>query len=203
LYNIPQLTKTAYEPATVVRLAELPGVVGMKDSSGDLQYLRRLRERVTRDDWSYFAGTELHLAEAVRGGAHGCVGGGANVDPGLLVSLYDAAVRGDTERAAALQARLALLDRIYRLGAGTGSIIRGIKCALSCMEVCSDRMGEPLRACTAGERAEIERYLADLGLCTPKSKQAPGASHETTAAAVEHGVARVGAGVGAAAAAGR
>src|SRR5688572_3269608 len=77
LYNIPALTKTAYEPATVVRLAELPGVVGMNDSSGDLSYLLRLRQKVQRKDWSFFVGTELQLAEAVRNGIHGCVGGGA------------------------------------------------------------------------------------------------------------------------------
>jgi dihydrodipicolinate synthase/N-acetylneuraminate lyase len=99
-------------------------------------------------------------------GSHGCVGGGANLDPKLFVSLYAAARAGDLERIAALQARLMMLDRIYRLASGTGSIIRGLKCALRCLGVCGDHMGAPLRACTAAERRTIEGYLEELGLLT-------------------------------------
>ncbi len=66
--------------------------------------------------------------------------------------------------AAALQERLGLLDRIYRLGPGTASILRGLKCALACMGVCSDRMADPLRGCTGAEREAIRGYLAELGL---------------------------------------
>jgi 4-hydroxy-tetrahydrodipicolinate synthase len=164
IYNIPQLTKTAYEPATVLRLSELPNVIGLKDSSGDLNYLQQLQKRVRRPDWSFFVGTESLLAEAVMSGSHGCVGGGANLDPKLFVSLYAAARAGDVDRIAALQARLMMLDRIYRLAAGTGSIIRGLKCALRCLGICGDHMGAPLRSCTAAERRTIEQYLEDLGL---------------------------------------
>ena len=172
LYNIPALTKTAYEPATVVRLAELPGVVGMKDSSGDLSYLLRLRQSVQRKDWSFFVGTELQLAEAVRNGIHGCVGGGANLDPSLLVGLYDAAARGDDDdRVAALQRRLALLDRIYRVAPGPSAIVRGLKCALRCLSICNDQMGEPLRACTPTEREAIEGFLEQLGVLPDASAQ--------------------------------
>jgi 4-hydroxy-tetrahydrodipicolinate synthase len=167
LYNIPQLTKTAYEPATVLRLAELPNVVGMKDSSGELGYLQQLQKRIRRPDWSFFVGTESQLAEAVMSGSHGCVGGGANLDPKLFVSLYAAARAGDLERVASLQARLMLLDRIYRLASGTGSIIRGLKCALRCLGICGDHMGAPFRACTAAERRTIEQYVEELGLLTP------------------------------------
>lgn len=169
LYNIPQLTKTAYEPATVLRLSELPNVIGVKDSSGDLNYLQQLQKRVRRPDWSFFVGTESQLAEAVMSGSHGCVGGGANLDPKLFVSLYAAARAGDLDRIATLQARLMMLDRIYRLASGTGSIIRGLKCALRCLGVCGDTMGAPLRACTATERRTIEQYLEELGLMNPAS----------------------------------
>ena len=164
LYNIPALTKTAYEPATVVRLAEFSGVAGVKDSSGDLAYLQRLREAIDRPDFSFFVGTELLMADAIRGGVHGCVGGGANLDPRLLVSLYEASLRGDGQSVQALQARLMMLDRIYRLAPGTASILRGLKCALGSLGICEDRMGEPLRAATPTERRTIERYVGELGL---------------------------------------
>jgi 2-dehydro-3-deoxy-D-pentonate aldolase len=165
LYNIPALTKTAYEPATVRRLADLPSVVGVKDSSGDPAYLQGLRQQITRSDWSYFVGTEAQLADGVRRGwAHGCVGGGANLAPRLFVSLYQAALGGDTERVAELQHELMKLDRIYRLSPGTSSILRGLKCALGYLGICSDRMGAPLRACTPEERRTIERYVDELRL---------------------------------------
>jgi 4-hydroxy-tetrahydrodipicolinate synthase len=187
LYNIPALTKTAYEPSTVVRLAELPGVIGMKDSSGDLSYLLRLREKVHRKDWSLFVGTELQLAEAVRHGIHGCVGGGANVNPNLLVELYETAAAPagpDEQRLAALQRRMAMLDRIYRTAPGTGAIIRGIKCALRCLSICGDEMGEPLRACTLTERVAIQGYLEELGLLPPsRAVEVPDASGVPTLAA--------------------
>jgi 4-hydroxy-tetrahydrodipicolinate synthase len=184
LYNIPQLTKTAYEPATVLRLSELPNVIGLKDSSGDLGYLQQLQKRVRRPDWSFFVGTESQLADAVMSGSHGCVGGGANLDPKLFVSLYAAARAGDLERIASLQARLMMLDRIYRLASGTGSIIRGLKCALRCLGICGDHMGAPLRACTAAERRTIEQYLEELGLLTtPVAAVAPGVTSARGAAA--------------------
>jgi 4-hydroxy-tetrahydrodipicolinate synthase len=196
LYNIPALTKTAYEPATVVRLAELPGVIGMKDSSGDLNYLLRLRQSVQRKDWSFFVGTELQLAEAVRNGIHGCVGGGANLDPALLVGLYEAAVRGDDDaRVAALQRRLALLDRIYRVAPGSSAIVRGLKCALRRLSICNDQMGEPLRACTPTEREAIEEVLEQLGLLPPGSPPGRTSGPSPTRAAAAAGAATAGAGL--------
>src|SRR5674476_960785 len=55
LYNIPHLTKNSFEPETVRLASELPGVVGLKDSTGDLGYLERtvelLRSRRTRRNW--------------------------------------------------------------------------------------------------------------------------------------------------------
>ena len=42
LYNMPSHTKVAFEPETVRRLADLPNVHGLKDSSGDLDYFRQV-----------------------------------------------------------------------------------------------------------------------------------------------------------------
>jgi 4-hydroxy-tetrahydrodipicolinate synthase len=164
LYNIPALSKTPYETETVVRLAELPKVMGIKDSSGDPSYLLSLREKISREDWSFFVGTEALLSDAVVSGSHGCVAGGANLDPGLFVSLYDAALRGDAARVAALHERLLMLDRIYRLSPGAAAIVRGLKCALECLGICGRRMGEPMRACSEAECKVVERYVAELGL---------------------------------------
>jgi 4-hydroxy-tetrahydrodipicolinate synthase len=183
LYNIPQLTKTAYEPATVRRLAELPGVAGMKDSSGSMSYLLELKREIPRPDWSYFVGTEAFLADAVSRGVHGCVGGGANLAPALFVALYDAAVAGDAARVAVLQERVMMLDRIYRLAPGTASILRGLKCALDYLGVCGEHLGAPLRPPTPAERRTIAAYVDELGLTKPAAAPVPPTVTPVTTAA--------------------
>src|SRR5207253_453780 len=73
LYNIPVLTKVGFGVETVVRLAEEPKVVGIKDSGGDLEYVRSVIARLGRADWSILVGVESLLLRAMRCGAHGGV----------------------------------------------------------------------------------------------------------------------------------
>lgn len=162
LYNIPVLTKTGYEVETVRRLADIDRVVGLKDSSGDLGYLEQVVKRVQRKDWTVLVGTEALLPDAIALGAHGCVGGGANLDPKLFVSLYEAAVRGDRAAIQAHLKRAMLLDQIYRQGSGIPSIIRGLKCALSCAGVCSGLMAEPFRSANPLEQQAIRSVVEQL-----------------------------------------
>jgi 4-hydroxy-tetrahydrodipicolinate synthase len=164
LYNFPALTGTAYEVETVARLSELPRVIGIKDSSGDGSYLRRLLGRVARPDWGVLVGAELLLAQAVMDGASGGVPVGALIDPALFASLYDAAVARDRPRVELLNERLRLIDRIYRLSAGMPSVIRGVKCAVSMMGLCDGRMAPPHRSCDPRERQVIAECLGLLGI---------------------------------------
>ena len=162
LYNIPVLTKVAFEIETVVQLSEIDRVIGVKDSSGEPGFLEEVARRVKRDDWSLLMGIERLLVSGVLAGLHGCVPGGANIRPRLLVDLYEAAVARDMGRIEQLEPRLAQIDRIYRLGPGIPSIIRGMKTALSCMGICSPRMAEPFGSHTPAERAEIQRILSEI-----------------------------------------
>src|SRR4029079_1476014 len=66
LYNIPGLTKLAYDPATVAEAANIPGIAGLKDSSGDLIYLQRvLRLTAFRPNFSVLVGPEEVLGQAM------------------------------------------------------------------------------------------------------------------------------------------
>jgi 4-hydroxy-tetrahydrodipicolinate synthase len=164
LYNIPQLTKTAFELETVMRLAEAPRIMGIKDTSGNPAYLPELQRRITRSDWSFLVGNELHLSETVLGGGHGSVCGGSNVEPRTFVALYEAAVRRDLEAIARLKERVVALNRAYRPAPGNALFIRHIKCALACMGICSGRMTEPFRSATPEERNRVNGLLVELGL---------------------------------------
>lgn len=167
LYNFPSLTKVPFALDTLRRAMDLPGVVGLKDSSGDMGYFHQVSRLVAeRPGWSLLVGPEDLLAEAVLlAGAHGGVNGGANVVPRLYVELYEAAVRRDLARVAELHARVVrIVGTLYTVGQHGSAVIKGIKCALSLLGICDDFMAEPFRRFRDRERAQIRRHLQDLGL---------------------------------------
>ena len=164
-YNMPQMTKVTFEPETIRQLSQMTGIAGLKDSSGDLNYFQKLVEVAkARPDWRVFVGPELLLVETLRLGGHGGVNGGAQIDPGLLVGLYDATLRGDNATVARLQARLVLLGEVYRVGRHASTVIKGVKCALNLMGICSGELAEPLRAFNEPERRIVAERLTALGL---------------------------------------
>jgi len=164
-YNMPQMTKVRFDPDMICELAQMDGIAGLKDSSGDLNYFKKIVEIAkSRPDWRVFVGPEHLLGEALRLGGHGGVNGGAQVDPALLVGLYEATLQGDETTITDLQSRLLKLGEIYLIGSHASSVIKGIKCALDLMGVCSGEMVEPLRAFREPERRLVADQLLSLGL---------------------------------------
>jgi len=166
LYNMPSHTKTAFEPATLSHLFQLPGIAGLKDSSGDMGYFHKVRQLIEgRPDLSLLVGPEALLAEAVLLGAHGGVAGGANLAPRLFVDLYQAAARGDLDTVFKLQAKVIKLGAtVYSVGQHSSAFLKGVKCALSCLGICDDAMAEPFQRFRNSEREQIQRYLQELDL---------------------------------------
>jgi len=104
-------------------------------------------------------------AEAVLLGASGGVCGGANIIPKLYVDLYDAARSRDMETMEALQKRVMQISTsIYGVGRYQSSYLKGLKCALSCMGICSDFLAEPFHRFRSEEHDVIRRYLEELGI---------------------------------------
>jgi 4-hydroxy-tetrahydrodipicolinate synthase len=165
LYNMPAMTKVAYAPKTIRRLLRVDRIVGVKDSSGDLAYFDELlaiaRER---PDWSVLIGPEELLAEAVARGAQGGVNGGANLSPRLFVDLYEAARRGETDRVAEIQEKVVRLGRIYQVGRHASAGIKGLKCALSLLDICGEVMAEPFQPFEEPQRATIHQLVEELSL---------------------------------------
>lgn len=161
LYNMPGLTKLQYEPSTVAIVAELPMVYGLKDSSGDLEYLRQVLEATRhKPEFAVLAGPEELLVESMELGAHGGVNGGANLYPELFVALYDACVAKDFESIAELRRQvLALGATLYFGGEPESSYLRGLKCALSVAGLCSEYPAWPFVAAEREQREAIEEAL--------------------------------------------
>ena len=168
LYNMPQMTKVAFAPETIRRLAQQEGIIGVKDSSGDLNYFQQLTGLINaRPDWRFFIGPEHLLAESLRLGGHGGVNGGALIEPALLVRIYEAAKNGDLAQLAPLQERLLKLGQIYSIGQHASRVIKGMKCALSLMGLCSGVMADPLTCFNPPEQDRVRAILEELHLLTP------------------------------------
>ncbi len=144
LYNIPKMTKTCFEPETVGRLADHPGIIGMKDSSGDLlSFSRMISLTKYRTDWSLLIGYEKMLREAMVAGADGGVLAGANLYPGTLTAYYRAIRKGDAAKMSEIENLLSSIRVIYTLGTGSTATVQAIKWALEIMGLCSAWMSVP------------------------------------------------------------
>lgn len=166
LYNMPSLTKVGFEPETVARAAEIPGIAGLKDSSGSMLYLHRVQRLMRgREEFTLLVGPEELLAESVLTGAHGGVNGGANLYPRLYVDTYEAAARGDQARAMQLHARIMDLSAgIYSVNNSASSYLRGLKCAVSLLGICRGALAEPYSSFGPAETDAVRQALEKLGL---------------------------------------
>lgn len=110
------------EPATCAKLAEVPNVVGIKDSSGDLQNTIEILRSTPRDRFAVFNGRDTLIFSALMAGVQGAIPASSNVAPGLCVGIYEAFTKGDLPTAMALQARLHGIRTAMTLGTGNGAI---------------------------------------------------------------------------------
>ncbi|MHC4620178.1 MAG: dihydrodipicolinate synthase family protein [Planctomycetota bacterium] len=165
LYNMPSHTKLVFDPKTVRAAADIDGIVGLKDSSANMFYFHRVQMLLKdKPEFTLVVGPEELLGETVLLGGHGGVNGGANMKPDLYVQLYNAAAANDLEKVNALHEKvMEISGKIYCVGAYS-SYLRGLKCALSCMGICSDALGEPFQPFNAEERATIRKYVEELGM---------------------------------------
>jgi dihydrodipicolinate synthase/N-acetylneuraminate lyase len=162
LYNIPRLTHLMIEPETVRAAAQLPLIYGVKDSSGDIEYFRQVREAVSfRPDFALLTGIEEILGQMVLSeGAHGGVCGGANLFPRLYVDVYEAALRHDTATIDNLQKLVMdVSSSVYNVGDPLSSYMRGLKCAASLAGFGNGLMAEPYWALREDEREMIRQGL--------------------------------------------
>lgn len=166
LYNIPFCTKDYFELEAVRRIADLPGCLGVKDSTGDMEFYQSLVDALRdRPDLTVLMGPEEKLWDAVMMGGHGAVTGGANLAPELFTGIYAAAIAGKPEDAAPLMARSQIISgRIYSILPERSGYFRGLKCAMELRGICAGGMAAPFEPITGEPREQIRRALIDAGL---------------------------------------
>ncbi len=110
LYNVPGRTVADMSNDTVLRLAEVPGIVGIKDATGNLERGADLIQRAPKD-FALYSGDDASTVAFILLGGHGCISVTANVAPRLMHEMCAAALVGDLVKAREIHFRLLGLHR--------------------------------------------------------------------------------------------
>ncbi len=159
LYNVPGRTVADMLPATVLRLAQVPGIVGIKEASGDIERAGWLIKQAPKGFCIYSGDDGTAVALMLLGG-HGHVSVTANVAPRLMHELCVAALAGDARRAAALHLRLLPLHMQLFCEPSPAPT----KWALSQLGLCGAALRLPILPLTEGGQALVGQALRDSGL---------------------------------------
>jgi 4-hydroxy-tetrahydrodipicolinate synthase len=153
LYNVPARTACDLKPETVARLAELPRIVGIKEACGDPNRVAEIRAR-TPDEFIVLSGEDAQTLRMMELGAVGTISVTANVLPRMMSEFCAAYLRGDRDRALALDDQLQPIHAILFCESSPsptkwalfemGRIDRGIRLPL--LEL-SEQHRPALRAC--------------------------------------------------------
>jgi len=116
-----------------------------------------------RKDFSIFVGPEEMMAEVVLMGAHGGVNGGANMFPKLYVDLYNAAATHNMPEVRRLHAIVMQISAtIYSVGSFGSSYLKGVKCGLSVLGICSDYLAAPFNKFDEEHKSRIRLAIENL-----------------------------------------
>lgn len=156
LYSMPALTGIKIEPATAASLSEHENIIGIKDSSADIDGLRETIKLVG-ETFAVLTGNGTVLHEALTAGACGGILAVGCVAPALCLAIFRAVKSGETETAARLQAKLTPLAQAVTTRFGIG----GLKAALEMKGYAGGGVRAPLRAPDDEALEEIRRCLAE------------------------------------------
>lgn len=110
LYNVPGRTGVDMLPETVIRLAEIENIIGVKEATGDLNRVETLRQACS-EDFALYSGDDASAREFCLLGGNGVITVTGNVAPRLMHDMVMAAVRGDKNQANILDQKLADLHQ--------------------------------------------------------------------------------------------
>jgi len=159
LYNVPGRTVADMQHETVLRLAQIPGIVGIKDATGDLARGQWLL-RDAPEGFSVYSGDDATAVALMLCGGHGDISVTANVAPRLVHELCAAAMAGDTRTALALQHRLLPLHRDLFIEANPIPV----KWAMQRLGLCGGALRLPMTELDAAHQPVLEAALKVAGV---------------------------------------
>lgn len=158
LYSNPSRTGVNISPGLLSKLADIDNIVGIKDSSGDLQ-LTAEYVRVAPEGFSILMGRDTLILAGLMYGAKGSIAATANVKPELVVSIYELFVAGDLDGAREAQEALAPLRMAFSWG--TFPVV--IKEALDLMGMEAGTSRAPVGPMSTDRREQLQEVLKDMG----------------------------------------
>lgn len=159
IYNIPGRSIVDMTPETMGRLAALPNIVGVKDSSADIT--RPLQTSATcRPEFNQLSGEDGNALAFRAHGGHGCISVTANVAPALCAQMHEAWEAGRPDEALAIHRRLMPLHA----GLFCETSPSPAKYALSRMGRCEADVRLPLVGLTDASKARVEAAMAAVGI---------------------------------------
>ena len=159
LYNVPGRTVADLQHDTVMRLAQVKGIIGIKEATGNIERAQWLI-RDARKDFSIYSGDDPTAVALMLCGGHGNVSVTANVAPRLMHELCVAALAGDARRAMEIQRQLLPLHRHLFVEANPIPL----KWAMARMGLCGGALRLPLTPLSLAHHATVEGALRASGL---------------------------------------
>jgi 4-hydroxy-tetrahydrodipicolinate synthase len=159
LYNVPGRTVADMQHDTVMRLAQVPGIVGIKDATGDIARAAWLVREAPRG-FAIYSGDDPTAVALMLLGGHGNVSVTANVAPRAMADLCRAAIAGDTRTATEIHMRLLPLHKQLFVEANPIPV----KWAMARLGHCGGALRLPLVPLTNAAQPVVEQALRDAGL---------------------------------------
>lgn len=151
LYNVPSRTVVDLLPETVGRLSHIPNIIGIKEASGDLSRIPEIQQLAT-DNFELYTGEDANTVDFILAGGRGIISVTANVAPGLMHKICQAALAGDEATARELNQKLIALHKFLFVEANPipvkwaltemGLVSEGIRLP---MTILSEQYHQPVR----------------------------------------------------------
>jgi 4-hydroxy-tetrahydrodipicolinate synthase len=162
VYNVPPRTNVNVEAATMLRLAEHPRIVAVKEASANLDQIQTII-RNRPDGFSVLAGDDSWTLTVLAHGGDGIISVASNEIPGVMASLCAAARNGDWTEALRLHEQYLPLFRANFLTVNPVPV----KAALAAMGLIEDVVRQPLLALIDPQRTQLMDVLRETGVVAP------------------------------------
>lgn len=159
LYNVPGRTVADMLPETALRLAQVPGVIGIKEATGSIERAGWLIKQAPKG-FSVYSGDDSTAVALMLLGGHGNVSVTANVAPRLMHELCMLALDGRAREAAALHLRLLPVHKHLFVESSPAPT----KWAMAKLGLCGETLRLPIVPLSAAGRTTVEQALRDSGL---------------------------------------
>lgn len=159
LYNVPGRTVADMQHDTVMRLAQIDGIIGIKEATGNIERAQWLIHEAPKG-FSIYSGDDGTAVALMLCGGHGNVSVTANIAPKLMHELCLAAIAGNAQQAMALQRQLLVLHK----NMFTESNPIPVKWAVQRMGLCGPTLRLPLTPLSPHLQAALEDEMRNCGL---------------------------------------